>query len=171
MKKLKKLTSLLLALMIVLSFAACSKDDDKKDDEIESKSKTTAVDSKDIDSYSSNDSQTFSSSNSDAKKVAEYVRDNKELFESQFESSFSSSSGGIGCDCIIETSGTTIIINCNIDGIDNLTPDERAVFKEAYSQMGSISDSMLDAFQTDVPEVTDVIMNICEEDGDIITSI
>lgn len=169
MKMFKKLTCLALALMLILSFAACTEDKETKKDEkpAATSTMTTQVPST-PETPSTPDPVPV---NDDAQKVAQYVSDNKSEFESQFEESFSQSSGGITCDCVLKSSGTTIIIDCNINDINNLNSEEKAVFADAFSQLGSFSDSMVELFKIDVPEVTDVKINICEEDGDLITSL
>lgn len=134
-KGFKKLSCLLLALMMVISFAACSKD------------------SGDVDP-----------------KLAKFIEEQGSDMEEAFESSFGSSSG-MDCECEISGEGTKLILDCKIDGFNDLSSSEKKQVQDIYDSMSSQFKTMFSPLKEEVSTLTEVVINVCEEDGDLIAKI
>ena len=107
---------------------------------------------------------------SDEEKVATYVTQNGATLEADFETRFLSATG-ISCDCSIIPSGTTVVINCNISGLNDLAEDEKTKVKLLASSMKPTAMSVLTEANNNEPAITGMYFNVCEEDGDLITTV
>ena len=107
---------------------------------------------------------------SDEEKVATYVTQNGATLEADFETRFLSATG-ISCDCSIMPSGTTVVINCNISGLNDLAENEKTKVKLLASSMKPTAMSVLTEANNNEPAITGMYFNVCEEDGDLITTV
>lgn len=107
---------------------------------------------------------------SDEEKVATYVTQNGATLEADFETRFLSATG-ISCDCSIIPSGTTVVINCNISGLNDLAENEKTKIKLLASSMKPTAMSVLTEANNNEPAITGMYFNVCEEDGDLITTV
>lgn len=107
---------------------------------------------------------------SDEEKVATYVTQNGATLEADFETRFLSATG-ITCDCSIIPSGTTVVINCNISGLNDLAENEKTKVKLLASSMKPTAMSVLTEANNNEPAITGMYFNVCEEDGDLITTV
>jgi len=146
---MKKLTALILALLMMFAFVACGssdKDDaDKKDDE------------------------TVETTLSDAEKVAEYVAAHEAELLAAFGDGFSGS--GMTSQAAIKANGQDIILEVRINEFDNL-PEEAK--QAAQSTLDSLKSAMTPDFaemKKELPELEDFVLKMCEKDGDIIAEI
>ena len=135
MKKFNKILSIILSLIIVLSFTACSA------------------------------GSVLGGTSSGETELEKYVSENSELIESSFEEGFSS--GGMTCDCTVSAEGNTLYFSCNIDGINDLPQDVKDQFAIAMEEQKEVLTSQFTAIGDEIP-MDEVVMEICEEDGDVI---
>ena len=108
--------------------------------------------------------------NSDERIIAEFVDNYGYQLEKNFEEGFSTS--GMSCECNTSTKGTVLVIECLIDGVDNLSEYEKNIIANsanAYETKSSYKES-LKTIQTGLP-VTGIELVLCEQDGDVITTI
>ncbi len=95
----------------------------------------------------------------------------KDDFLDGMKMGFEQSAGGLECDCTMRVEGTTIIIECLIDGINNIPAENKAQMQEIYDGMNDTMKVAFTPFKEEAPNLSDVIVNVCEEDGDILASI
>lgn len=105
-----------------------------------------------------------SGSNSDAKKVADYVDKNRSVLLSTMEESFASSSG-LTCTSSIKAEGCGFVIDININELSDVDADTKAQLQAAYDSFGSTWDAMLEQIQTELPELDYFVINVNEKDG------
>ena len=136
----KKLSCLILAVVFVFCFAACSDNNVSTD--------------------SVNDPQ-----------LEKLIETDGDAFEKNFEDSFSSSSGGLTCDCKLSVDGTKLVVDCLVEDIDDVPEETKAEMQTAYdAAKGELSEAFK-PIKDEAPALTEVVMNICEEDGDVIASV
>lgn len=123
----------------------------------------------DIESPNAGDSE-ITDDISDEEKVAAYVTQNGATLEADFETRFLSATG-ISCECSIIPSGTTVVINCNISGLNDLAENEKTKVKLLASSMKPTAMSVLTDANNTEPAITGMDFNVCEEDGDLITTV
>ena len=111
-----------------------------------------------------------SGSNSDAKKVADYVDKNRSVLLSSMEQSFATSSG-LTCTSSIKAEGCGIVIEININELSDVDADTKAQLQAAYDSLDSTWDSMLDEMQKELPELDYFVINVNEKDGTNLASI
>ena len=111
-----------------------------------------------------------SGSNSDAKKVAEYVDKNRSVLLSSMEQSFATSSG-LTCTSSIKAEGCGIVIDININELSNVDANTKAQLQAVYDSMGDAWDVMFDELQKELPEVDYLVINVNEKDGTNLASI
>lgn len=110
------------------------------------------------------------SDKADNSKIKEYVAENKADLLSSMEQSFAASAG-LSCDSDIEVKGMGFVISLNIHGLDNVPAEQKTAMKEAYSALSGTFESALEMMQKDLPELEYYQVDVCEEDGDLLTSI
>ena len=111
-----------------------------------------------------------SGSNSDAKKVADFVDKNRADLLSTMEQSFATSSG-LTCTSSIKAEGCGFIIDININELSDVDSDTKAQLQAAYDAYGSTWDLMLDEMQKELPELDYFVINVNEKDGTNLASI
>ena len=111
-----------------------------------------------------------SGSNSDAKKVADYVNKNRADLVQSMEQSFATSSG-LTCTSSIKTEGCGFVMDININELSGLDAATKAQLQDIYDEMGDLWDEALAEMQKDLPELDYFVININEKDGTKIASI
>ena len=111
-----------------------------------------------------------SGSNSDAKKVAAYVDENRSVLLSTMEQSFAGSSG-MTCPSSLEAEGCGIVIDININELSGVDANTKAQLQAAYDSMGDAWDAMFDELKKELPEVEYLVINVNEKDGTNLASI
>lgn len=104
------------------------------------------------------------------KTVADYVNKNGKHIEEKAEALFSSKTG-MTCNCSLKAKGTKLVVQCNIDGFDDLVDSDKTKIKILAGSVKSMLKTEFQAFTEEVPEVTGADIMICEEDGDLITTV
>lgn len=98
-------------------------------------------------------------------ELEKYVVEYSEIIESSFEEGFSS--GGMTCDCTVSAEGDTLYFSCNIDGLNDLPQDVKDQFAIAMEEQKEVLTSQFTSIGEEIP-MDEVVMEICEEDGDVI---
>lgn len=181
---MKKITALLLALLMLFVFAACgaSDKDDKKPDNKEEISTTLADDVEDTTSSTPNtDTSTsnppagdvsvtdMSAADTDEQKVAEYVT----LYGSDIIAGFTSTMTNQGMTCIptVRADGTNIVMDVRIQEFDNLPEAAIANAQLAFDSMKSVMTLAVSELKKELPSLNCLVLNMCEVDGDIIATL
>ena len=173
---MKKITALLLALLMLFVFAACgaSDKDDKKADKDNEEISTTLADDN-----NSNTEDTpvvdIPATNApavktDEQKVAEYVALYGNDLIGGFEEGFVGSSG-MTCSSTATAVDTGIVLNFNINELDNLTADQKANIQNSLDQIAPSLVPGFNLIKTDLPELTYLKIYACESDGDLIATV
>ena len=145
----KRLSCLILVVVFVLCFAACGGTEPAP----------------------ANGSAPATGENAGTKNDPELVKlveNEGAAFEKSFEDSFGSSSGGIECDCKLSVDGTKLIVDCLVAGVDEVPEETRKEMQEAYDATAEELSEAFKPIKDEAPSLTEVILNICEEDGDVI---
>ena len=138
----KRLSCLILAVAFVFCFAACGGND-----------------------------STGNNGSANDPKLEKFVESQGATFEKSFEDSFKSSSGGLNCDCKLSVDGTKLIVDCLVEGIDDVPSETKDEMQKAYE---ATKDQLSEAFKPikdEVSNLSEVTLNICESDGDVIATI
>ena len=98
------------------------------------------------------------------------VAEEGQAYEEAFENSFSQSSG-LTCECKFYAKGTSLITDCIINGVDDVPEDVKAQMQETYDNSKASLKASFDPIKDEAPNLTNAIINVCEEDGDIIASV
>lgn len=140
---LKRISCLALVVLLVLSFAACTKNNESSNT-----------------SFVENDPG-----------LEKLVNEQGDSFEALFEESFSSTSGGLECDCKLSVKGTTLVLDNLVENINDVPEETKEEMQAAYEEA---KDELAEGFKpikTEAPGMSEVIFNVCEEDGDVIASV
>ena len=105
-----------------------------------------------------------------AKAVAAYVEEHKSELNSGIAESFAQSSG-MECESKIYADGTKIVIDLNVIGLNDVPADQKELMQEAYDSLSETFDGMVSDMQKEIPEVTGLVINVCEEDGDLLAKV
>ena len=138
----KRLSCLILAVVFVLCFAACGDNGST------------------VDNGSGNDP-----------KLEKFVESEGAEFEKNFEDSFKSSSGGLNCDCKLSVDGTKLTVDCLVEGIDDVPSETKDEMQKAYEATKTELSEAFKPIKDVAPNLNEVILNICESDGDIIATV
>ena len=145
---MKKLLSLLVVVMMAFSLVACS-------------APATITETPDAgNTATENDPE-----------LQAFIDAEGEAFVTAFDESFAESSGGLTCSSTIAVSGTTVIITCPIDGINDIPEEVKAEMQAVYDETKDLLKEQFQLIKDEVPTLTNVIMSICEEDGDVLASL
>ena len=142
----KKLICMLMAVIMMASFVACS-----------SEGATKPV------------SESESGKN-DAKLEA-FIENEGQAFIDAFTKSFTQTSDGMKCDTTIEVEGSTLVIDCAVEGMNNISDDVKAQLQDLYDQTGDIIKESFQPIKDAVPSLEAVIFNMREEDGDLLAGV
>ncbi|MBR2476804.1 MAG: hypothetical protein IKB50_01570 [Clostridia bacterium] len=137
----KRLLCALLAGVMVFGLMACSKDD---------KSSSSVPNDPDLERL---------------------VREEGDDFVEGFESGFEGSSGGLDCECSIRVEGTSLIVDCLILDVDNVPAETKEDMQKSYDSSKDSMKATFEPFKEEAPNLTLVVLNICEEDGDLLASV
>lgn len=108
-------------------------------------------------------------SSSDADKVADYVEDNREELEEQLTSEIAAIGMGIEADFYAD--GTKIVVDLKFDDLVDVTDEVKAQMQTTFDSMQAQFDAILDEMQKDMPEVSGLVYNVLEKDGDFVAKV
>lgn len=146
---MKKVLSLVLVVLMCLTFAACG-ESAGNGDVVETPTTTTTAPSAES-------------------KVLEYIQKNEATILNSFEEGFSAS--GMTCRSSLKAEGTGFVVNVNINELQNVDAATKAALQQTYDAMSSSFDSMLSLMKTELPELTYFVFNICDADGNLLAAI
>ena len=130
---MKKLLALLLAVLMIFTFVACSSESDPSN------------------------------------KVEEYVETNEKSIISSVKKGIAIADSD--CTHSIVADGNGFTVNINLNGMDNLSQEDRIGYQAGYNSLQTVFDGMVAEWRKDLPDLGCVKFNICEKDGDIIATI
>lgn len=145
---MKRLLCVLLALMMVLGLGGCK----KKEAPNEVPNTGTIITKADT-------------------SVQDYVDKYGKQLTTAFKSSFEASSGGFTCDCDIRAVGTEIIIDCCVNGLDNVPAEGKAQMQAIYDESKDALMEPYEEMKKELPSLTGFTINVCEEDGDLLANL
>lgn len=99
------------------------------------------------------------------KKVADFVEVNRDSLISSFSESFATSPG-MTCTSSIKTEGCGFIIQTNINELEDVSDEAKALLQEAYDGIDGTFEEALGQMQTELPELEYFKIIVCEKDGD-----
>ena len=103
-------------------------------------------------------------------KVLTFIENNKSDLESKFREEFFAKTGK-ECVCTISANDTRVVFNCNLTGFNDLADADKSKLKILAASMRNTANYALSIITEAEPEVTGADFNVCEEDGDLITTI
>lgn len=140
---MKRLVLLALAIVMALSFAACSKDEGKGGAAVAPAGKT---------------------------EVEKYVDQYGDVLVDAFESGFEGS-GEMTCDSEIEGKGNDIVMVTRVNELDGLSSEEKQMMQEVFDSMNAELKAGFDGVEKELPSLENFIIDFCESDGDVIANI
>jgi len=157
-KILSSILCLMLAIGLIFNFAACS--DDKSD-----KTGKTGI------SGTSGNGGITTSGNAQDADLVKFIDEQGDELLSGFESSFEQSSGGLDCECSWEIDGTALTLNCLINGVDDVPEANKQEMQDIYDSQNDTFHSLFAPIKDEVPNLSNVTIKVCEEDGDLLADI
>ena len=103
-------------------------------------------------------------------KVLTFIENNKSDLESKFREEFFAKTGR-ECVCTVSASDTRVVFTCNLTGFNDLADADKSKLKILAASMRNTANYALSIITEAEPEVTGADFNVCEEDGDPITTI
>ncbi|MBR5239727.1 MAG: hypothetical protein IKW04_04015 [Clostridia bacterium] len=172
-KTMKSILCVLLAMMMVMGLCACQKADDSKAPETapEAAPETTITEGETAPETTIPEVETAPVTSGNDAQLEAVVAKYKGEFLDGMKMGFEQSSGGMECDCTMRVEGTTIIIECLINGMNNIPAENKAQMQEIYDGMTDTMKTAFAPFKEEAPNLSEVIINVCEEDGDILATI
>lgn len=142
---MKKVLSLILVLVVLCSFAACSNPEAGGPSEDTNAAKYA--------------------------KVAAYVEENRQALLTSFESSFTNSANGLTCSTRITASKDGFVIDVSIDQLENVSDDIKSQMQSAYDALDPTFESALEAMQKDLPELGYFTVYVRDKNGDLLATV
>ena len=149
---MKKILALIFIVLMVMSFAACSKDNDNKG------GNTATPDTAVV--------TTVPVQN----KVQEYVDTKGDELVASMEQAFASSSG-MTCTSTIKAEGNGFIIDININELTGVTDEQKAQLQQAYDAMDEQFEENLKTMQEGLPELEYMTVNVRDKDGEFLAAV
>ena len=103
-------------------------------------------------------------------KIEKFVEENKKELLESMEASFATSSG-MTCTSSIKVEGKGFVIQININEMEDIDADTKALLQEIYDGMGDVFKGSLEQMQTELPELEYFKVLVCEKDGDVLATI
>ena len=100
-----------------------------------------------------------------------FIKTQGDEFLSAFDKSFGESSGGMQCKSTLKVDGTKLVLDCSIQGINNVADAGKAQMQKVYEDNKEALKAGFAPLKSEVPTVSGIIINVCEEDGDILATI
>ena len=138
----KGLLCLILAVVFVLCFAACG----------------------------DNGSTNTNGSGNDP-QLEKFVESEEASLKKSFEDIITSTSGGLNCECKLSVDGTKLTADCLVEGIDDVPSETKDEMQKAYEATKTELSEAFKPIKDGAPNLSEVILNICESDGDLIAAI
>lgn len=142
---MKKVLSLILVLVVLCSFAACSNPETNGPSEDPNAAKYA--------------------------KVADYVEKNRQDLLDSFVSNFTSSGAGLTCTADITASKDGFVITVKIEQFDDLADDVKAQLQAAYDAQDSFFEASLETMKEELPELGYYTIRVCDKDGELLATI
>ncbi|MBR5518623.1 MAG: hypothetical protein IKV86_06310 [Clostridia bacterium] len=102
-------------------------------------------------------------------KVAEFVKNNGASLTARLEKELSAKK--ITSTCTLASNGTRIVVTCKLAGYNNLSEADKYPIKLAAYALDSTVNTEFAKLVEKEPAISGADFKICEEDGDIITTI
>ena len=168
---MKKLIALTLAILMVVSMVACSKDEKKETPA--TTAATVAVTTPTIPpvvpTIPTPPVIPTEPTPANDPAVEAFVAEYGDMLIDELEGGIAESAG-MTCTSTIEVAGNGFIVYMNVNGMNNMTADEKAAAQEAFDAFGDALDASLLIYQAQVPELQYFNIVVCEEDGDEIAT-
>ena len=141
---------------------------DTKDENTEEKQdeKSNPEESNDEKSESS---ETHDETIADETKVAEYVKNYGEILTSRMETELSAKN--VTSTCTVSASGTKLVFTCHLTDYNDVSESDKSRIKIAAISLKPMANTELAKITETEPAVTGADLNICETDGDLITTV
>ena len=139
---MKKVLSLILVLVMLCSFAACSTPETNGPSEDPNAAKYA--------------------------KVSAWVEENRALLVQTFEASFTDSANGLTCSASVTTSMDGFIIDVKINEFDNITDDIKSQLQGVYDALNPTFETLLGEMKKEIAELGFFTINVREVDGDLL---
>jgi len=170
---MKKLLAIVLCLAMCFVFVACGDNDGKNTNwgNNNNGDTTNAVEnviSENVDEL--NPSVQVSVPNTTQTDAQKFVDEQGEAFLSELESGFVATAG-TGCSSSIVANGNGVLITIKINGVNNVTAEEKATMQSAYDASSATFSAALSSLRTEYPGISSLTINVCEEDGDLLAVI
>ena len=138
---MKKILALLLAVVMVVGLVACgNKDEDKKSGD--------------------------NAAPANNPKIEAFVKEQGQAFVDGVAQGFSGS--GMTCKSSIEAKGEGVLVKIRIDGVDNISEEDKTAMQQNIDATGASLSSALATLKTAVPEIQFMELHLCEQDGDLL---
>lgn len=156
---MKKVLSLLLVMVMILSLAACGSKKNTKTElpETTEPQQTTEP----------TIPETTAAQLSDIEKM---VEENREELLRSMEEAFATSSG-MTCTSDVKVVDNGIVIDININELNNLGQAEKDLMQQSYQALSGTFAQLLLNLRQELPEVAYLAINVREVDGDLIATI
>ena len=144
MTKMSRILCVVLAFAMVLAFAACGKKEAANNDTV------------------NNDTVN--------NEVADFVKENKAALVESFETNFEESSG-LDADCSVSAKGNSIAFKVCLEDVDDIPEEAKAQMQEGFDAIQDEFASEFEDVKEELGSVESIIIDVCEEDGDLLASI
>lgn len=167
---MKKVLSLILALALCISLAACGASE-KAEPTNENPIETTAAPIETTEAPVETTAEPTEAATESAMAAIEaYVNENKAALLATMEQSFATSSG-MTCTSDIAVVDNGIVITININELDNVDQATKDQLQSTYSSMDTAFEELLTELQKEIPQVEYLTIVIGEVDGDVLASL
>lgn len=144
MKNIFKILSVILALALVLSFAACNKSEDEDDNDKGGKVEVTTA---------------------GKTSVEEWVEEKGDELLDMLDSMY-----GEQAECSISADGYAVTIDIKMFGINDVPDDQKEMMQEMFDEMAPEMKDAFAGYEDELPELEEFVFNVMEEDGDDLAS-
>ena len=189
---MKKILALILALSMLLAFAACGEEPEEKKPQTDEKApvETPVTDEKapivaEDPKAEEPEKEEPKSEEPKAEEpvfleklpsgktetpVEEYFKLNAKDFLAFVCDNYARASGTV-CTGKLAAVGNTVTVDICIGGLVDVNEEMKAQVQNTYSTFGDIYSQLFEDLKRDVPELETMTINLCEEDGDILVPI
>ena len=163
---MKKLIVLLLALVLVLSFASCKEDyqpiddDDEEVEETEDE-KDDETDESSDEEQNENPAEPDTQTEPQTNEVAQFLEDNRE----EIVASMSEGLGSDAANVEVEAIENGWVFTLCMAELDEIPDEQKQMLQGIYDDMGNIWAAALDDFKTACPSIEYYSVKVCDSEG------